>query len=90
MVFRTQYYRAKYGYRLALGATQDEKLIDETQEFIMTKARDQDVIYYLAGLAGNSKARRTAADFVMKNYDAVSVFIHSQTGSSKLIFGSVI
>ncbi|TFY80729.1 hypothetical protein EWM64_g3287 [Hericium alpestre] len=55
----------------ALGATQDPALIQQTLDFTMTKARDQDVIYFFSGLASNFKARRTALDFFEKKYDAL-------------------
>lgn len=60
-----------YVFRAALGANPDRKLIDETLEYIMTKARDQDVIYYYRSLATNPKARRIAAEFFKENYDVV-------------------
>ena len=60
-----------YIFRAALGANPDRNLIDETFEYIMTKARDQDVIYYYRGLGDNPKARKLAAEFFKENYDAV-------------------
>jgi len=57
---------------LALGATQDEGLANETLKFIETKARDQDVFYFFMGLAVNFKARRLLTKYFQENYDAVS------------------
>jgi len=56
---------------LAMGATQDLKLIDETLEYITTKVRDQDVVNVFSGLAENHKARRILIDFYKKNYDVL-------------------
>jgi aminopeptidase 2 len=53
-------------------ATEDPQLLEETCEHILTKARDQDVIYYIAGLAANYKARRQLTRFFKENYDNVS------------------
>lgn len=54
-----------------MGASQDQKLIDETLEYIMKKARDQDVIYFFTGLGDNPKSRRVLVEFFKKHYDTV-------------------
>ena len=74
-----------YIFRAALGASPNRKLIDETFEYIMTKARDQDVIYYYGGLGNNSKARRLAAEFFKENYDAVRQHQVESTTNSDVI-----
>ncbi len=56
---------------MALGATQDEELANETLKFVETKARDQDVFYFFMGLAVNFKARRLLTKYFQENYDAV-------------------
>lgn len=53
-----------------MGYSPNLKLIDETLEYIMTKARDQDVVYFFTGLSQN-KDRRILVEFFKKNYDAV-------------------
>jgi aminopeptidase 2 len=67
-----------------MGNSRDPKLIDETLEYIVTKARDQDVIYFVSGLSKNPKDRRIAAEFLKKNYDAVGVNAKSASGGADL------
>lgn len=55
-----------------MGYSPDLKLTDETLEYIMMKARDQDVIYFFGGLCHN-KDRRILVEFLKKNYDTVRV-----------------
>lgn len=54
--------------------SRDPKLINETLEYIMTKARDQDVLYFFAGLGRNALDRRIVVEFFKNNYDAVRVY----------------
>ncbi|KAF8232360.1 hypothetical protein L208DRAFT_1272750 [Tricholoma matsutake] len=54
---------------LAMGATEDPELMQETFQFILSKARDQDVIYFFRGLSVNSKARRPLVHFFKDEYD---------------------
>jgi hypothetical protein len=58
-----------------MGQSPDPKLIDETLEYILTKARDQDVVYFFGGLNKNSKDHRIVVEFFKKNYDAVRVHL---------------
>lgn len=58
---------------VAMGSSLDLKLIDETLEYIMTKSRDQDVIYFFSGLSRNPKDRRILVEFFKKNYDALYI-----------------
>jgi aminopeptidase 2 len=55
-----------------MGNTLDPKLIDKTLEYIMTKARDQDLPYFFSGLSQN-KDHRIVGKFFKQNYDAVRV-----------------
>ena len=57
--------------RFAMGSSPDLQLINETLGYIMTKSRDQDVIYFFAGLSRNNKDRRIVVEFFKNNYDAV-------------------
>ena len=59
-------------YRRAMCWTEDPKLLEETFEYILTKARDQDVIYFLNSLQANFSSRRKLAEFFEENYDQVS------------------
>ena len=54
-----------------MGATQDAALQDATMQFVMDRARDQDVPNFFGGLAANFKARRPLVEFFEANYDAV-------------------
>lgn len=56
---------------IAMGATQDEVLLKETFNFITTKSRDQDVLYFFRGLGSNFKARRPLAQYFKHEYDAL-------------------
>ncbi|KAJ7632427.1 leucyl aminopeptidase [Roridomyces roridus] len=53
----------------AMTATQDQALLDKTFSYILTKSRDQDIIYYFRGLQGNNFSRRQLAGFFKTNYD---------------------
>lgn len=54
-----------------MGATENPELIQKTFDFVMTKSRDQDVLYFFRGLGTNFKARRTLVQFFQNDYDAV-------------------
>lgn len=56
-----------------MGATEDPELMQETFQFILSKARDQDVIYFFRGLSVNSKARRPLVHFFKDEYDNVNI-----------------
>ncbi|KAJ6623433.1 leucyl aminopeptidase [Mycena sp. CBHHK59/15] len=53
----------------AMGSTQDPALLDETFSYILTKARDQDIIYFFRGLQSSVIARRALPSFFKRNYD---------------------
>jgi len=53
----------------ALGTSQDSALLDQTFSYILTKSRDQDIIYFFRGLQSNVLARRKLATFFKDNYD---------------------
>ncbi|KJA14359.1 hypothetical protein HYPSUDRAFT_80850 [Hypholoma sublateritium FD-334 SS-4] len=53
----------------AMGASQDLEIIHETTEFIVNKARDQDLIPLFAALSANFASRRAATQTFMQNYD---------------------
>jgi aminopeptidase 2 len=55
-----------------MGATQDLELAKKTLEFMDTKARDQDVMYFFTALGpSNFKTRRMLTQYFQENYDAV-------------------
>jgi aminopeptidase 2 len=56
-----------------MGATEDMELLKETFQFILDRARDQDVVYFFRGLSVSSTARRPLFDFVKHEYDRVSI-----------------
>jgi aminopeptidase 2 len=49
----------------------DKALIQETWEYIMTKAKDQDWLYFFAGLSINRDTRRTLNKLFYDNYDTI-------------------
>jgi hypothetical protein len=59
--------------RVAMGATHDPGLLKETLEFIKTKSRDQDIIYYFRGLSLNNKMRHGLTEYFKREYEIVSV-----------------
>jgi hypothetical protein len=59
--------------RSAMGATEDPELMKETFQFILNRARDQDVVYFFRGLSVNSTARRPVFEFFKNEYDKVSL-----------------
>jgi hypothetical protein len=78
-----------------MGATQDPKLAEETLDYILTKARDQDLHTFFRGLQSNLKTRRLLANFFMKQLDVVSTlqpddileYSHNQSQLHKRIEG---
>jgi aminopeptidase 2 len=58
-----------------MGSTEDPALVQATFQFILDKAKDQDVIYFFRELNTNSKARRSLAQFFEDNYDVVSFVV---------------
>ncbi|KAF8162440.1 leucyl aminopeptidase [Mycena galopus ATCC 62051] len=53
----------------ALCAADDLELTNETFDFILSEARDQDIMYFIGGLVQNIKTRRRAAIFFTDNFD---------------------
>ncbi|KAK2460553.1 hypothetical protein APHAL10511_007023 [Amanita phalloides] len=77
---------------LAMGATEDPALIQKTFEFVMTKSRDQDILYFFRGLATNFKTRRALAVFFKDEYNALYKRFESNFMLSHLVslaFGSL-
>jgi len=77
---------------LAMGATENPELIQKTFDFVMTKSRDQDTLYFFRGLVTNFKTRRALAQFFQKEYDALYKRFESNFMLSHLItlsFGSL-
>lgn len=62
---------AKSAAITAMASTQDLDLINETLDYMTNKARDQDVVYFISGIASNFKTRRLMFEFFTKNYDAI-------------------
>jgi aminopeptidase 2 len=56
-----------------MGATENPELIQKTFDFVMTKSRDQDTLYFFRGLVTNFKTRRALAQFFQKEYDGVRI-----------------
>ncbi|TEB36135.1 leucyl aminopeptidase [Coprinellus micaceus] len=59
----------KIAAMLALGNAQEPELLKQTFDMIASKARDQDVMYYFAGLATNTKARRDLTQYYKDQYE---------------------
>jgi aminopeptidase 2 len=54
-----------------MGSAADPELLKETFQFILDKAKDQDVLYFFRDLSTNAKSRRLLAQFIMEEYDVV-------------------
>ncbi|KAF9227990.1 leucyl aminopeptidase [Gyrodon lividus] len=52
----------------AMCASKDKSCISDTEQFILNKARNQDIIYFFIGLQMNYDRRRSSAKFFMDNY----------------------
>ncbi|KAF7328714.1 Aminopeptidase 1 [Mycena venus] len=55
-----------------IGCTEDLGLMKELLSYILTKARDQDVVGFCLGLEANPLARRILVEFFQDNYDHFS------------------
>jgi len=55
----------------AMGVTQDQTLLDHTFSYILSRSRDQDIIYYFRGMQSNIIARRQLASFFKANYHSL-------------------
>ncbi|KII88967.1 hypothetical protein PLICRDRAFT_109758 [Plicaturopsis crispa FD-325 SS-3] len=56
---------------IAMGASEDLEFAKETLDYMVTKARDQDVTSFFVALAINFKTRRLLVKFFMENYDSL-------------------
>ncbi|KAF9246581.1 hypothetical protein BU15DRAFT_39568 [Melanogaster broomeanus] len=52
----------------AMCASQDKSCISDTEQFILNKARNQDIVYFFAGQQMNYATRRSSARFFMDYY----------------------
>ncbi|KAJ2930053.1 hypothetical protein H1R20_g7024, partial [Candolleomyces eurysporus] len=62
----------KIAAMIAFGNAQDSALIKRTFDAISTKARDQDIMYYFAGLAANFKTRKLLFEYFQEHYAELS------------------
>ena len=60
------------GAMRAMGASRDMGIAEQTFQYILHEARDQDTFYYAAGLRDNLLTRRFVADKFKEHFDAVS------------------
>ena len=56
---------------LALGATQDLALAEATFQFMVSEARDQDVLFVARGLQNNPKTRKFLAKRTKEEFDTL-------------------
>jgi aminopeptidase 2 len=54
-----------------MGSAEDPALLKETLQFILDKAKYQDVMYFFRDLSTNPKSRRLLVQFFMDQYDVV-------------------
>ncbi|KAG9104921.1 Aminopeptidase 2 mitochondrial [Ceratobasidium sp. 370] len=60
---------AKIAAMLAMTQAQEKPLTEKTLEYMLTDVKDQDMMYYFAGLASNRASRRRIAEFLKENYE---------------------
>jgi aminopeptidase 2 len=53
---------------MAMCASQDEACIKDTFTYILSKARSQDIVYFINGFQTNFRTRRSCAQFFQDNY----------------------
>ncbi|KAI0340189.1 leucyl aminopeptidase [Trametopsis cervina] len=56
----------------AMGAAKDHTFLEETWEYLMTKARDQDVFYFFRALGVNPEARHYLVDKFHADYEVLA------------------
>lgn len=59
----------------AMGAYRDPKAAQETLQYALENAREQDLIYFFRGVGANRKSRRELAAFFKGNYDQVRLSV---------------
>ncbi|UZJ55946.1 hypothetical protein CBS101457_005266 [Exobasidium rhododendri] len=79
----------KIAAMLAMGAPQDEKLLDQTIDFMYSKVKEQDMMYYFATLASNPLARRKLWESTKQHYDELITRFAGNFTLSRLIEYSV-
>ena len=57
----------------AMGASKDLKLAEETFDFILNEARDQDTFYYAGGLQRNYATRKFVAQKFKEHFATVGI-----------------
>ncbi|KAG8691051.1 Aminopeptidase 2 mitochondrial [Ceratobasidium sp. 423] len=60
---------SKIAAMLAMTFAQDKALIERTLKYMDTSVKDQDIMYYFAGLSGNRASRRRIAEYFKENYE---------------------
>ncbi|KAJ6627972.1 peptidase family M1-domain-containing protein [Mycena sp. CBHHK59/15] len=75
----------RYGGRQeqAMCAAQAPELTNETFPFVLSGVRDQDIMYFIGGLAQSLKMRRRAAIFILDNFDEMHERFKDGFGLSK-------
>jgi aminopeptidase 2 len=75
--------------RRAMCATGDPALINATLNYFLTKARSQDVVFYIVGFSFNPKAKHAVAKFFKDNYDTVRAvcFVQSEVSILSVLGG---
>ncbi|EUC67135.1 leucyl aminopeptidase [Rhizoctonia solani AG-3 Rhs1AP] len=60
---------SKIAAMLAMTFAQDDALIEKTLKYMDTSVKDQDIMYYFAGLSGNRASRRRIAEYFKESYE---------------------
>lgn len=59
-------------HSIAMGASEEPELLQETFSFLSNKARDQDLFNFFWGISNNFHGRRPLTKYFQDNYDIVS------------------
>ncbi|KAF8682603.1 ERAP1-like C-terminal domain [Rhizoctonia solani] len=62
---------SKIAAMLAMTYAQDNSLVEKTLQYMDTSVKDQDIMYYFAGLSGNRASRRRIAKYFKENYEKI-------------------
>lgn len=57
--------------RYAMCASKDKSCNEDTEHFILNKARNQDIVYFFSGQQMNHGTRRRSAKYFMDNFETV-------------------
>ncbi|KIO32561.1 hypothetical protein M407DRAFT_213745 [Tulasnella calospora MUT 4182] len=76
---------AKISAMLAMTASKDKEIIEETLKFVLTDVQIQDTMYFFSGAAANRESRRRIGEFFKENYDTITKMFEGNFSLSYLV-----